>query len=146
MYSARLGSLLTLGLSSGSLSGSGLGGLLGILHVRGPEGQVVTQELHDEGRVLVALLRKGVELSNGVIEGLLGEVASTVGAVQDLVVEDREVEGKTKTDGVGGGKLGDGNVGSGLVSLERLVGRVLALVTGGELGEVSVVVTLPVKL
>lgn len=145
LYSARLGSLLTLGLGSRSVSSGSLSGLLGILHVRGPEGKVVTEELHDEGRVLVALLREGVKLSDGIVEGLLGEVASAVGRVQDLVVEDREVKGKTKADGVGRGELGDGNVRSSLVSLERLVGGVLALVTGGELGEVSVVVTLPVK-
>ena len=146
LYSARLGSLLALGLSGRSVSSGSLGGLLGILHVRGPEGKVVTEELHDEGRVLVALLGEGVELGDGVVEGLLGEVASAVGAVQDLVVEDREVEGKTQADGVGGGQLGDGNVRSSLVSLERLVGGVLALVASGELGEVSVVVTLPVAL
>ena len=142
LYSARLGSLLALGLSGRSVSSGSLGGLLGILHVRGPEGKVVTEELHDEGRVLVALLGEGVELGDGVVEGLLGEVASAVGAVQDLVVEDREVEGKTQADGVGGGQLGDGNVRSSLVSLERLVGGVLALVASGELGEVTVVVTL----
>jgi hypothetical protein len=46
---------------------------------------------------------------------------------------------------VGRGQLGDGNVRGGLVGLEGLVGRVLALVAGGELGEVTVVVTLPAK-
>jgi len=43
------------------------------------------------------------------------------------------------------GELGNGNIGSGLVSLERLVGRVLSLVTSGELGEVSVVISHPAK-
>lgn len=38
-------------------------------------------------------------------------MASTVGRVQDLVVEYGEVEGKTKTDRVGGGELSLGNVG-----------------------------------
>ena len=142
---APLGSLLTLGLSSRSVSSGSLGGLLGILHVRGPEGKVVTKELHDEGRVLVRLFREGVELGNSVVEGLFGEVASAVGRVQDLVVEHREVEGETETNGVSGGELGNGDVRSSLVSLERLVGGVLALVAGSELGEVSVVVTLPVR-
>lgn len=142
--STRLGSLLALGLGSRGVGGSGLGGLLGILHVRGPEGEVVAQELHDERRVLVALLRERVELGDGVVECLLGEVAGAVGAVEDLVVEHREVERQTQADGVRGGQLGDGNVRGGLVGLERLVGRVLALVASGELGEVSVVVTLPV--
>jgi hypothetical protein len=45
---------------------------------------------------------------------------------------------------VGRGQLGHGDVGCGLVSLERLVGRSVSLVAGGELGKVSVVVTHPV--
>jgi hypothetical protein len=65
--------------------------------------------------------------------------------VEDLVVEDREVEGQSQSDGVSRRKLGNGDVGSGLVSLERLVGGVFALVTGGELGEVSVVVSHPAE-
>lgn len=82
---------------------------------------------------------------NGVIKGLLGKVASLVGGVEDLVVEDREVEGKPKTDGVRGRKLSLRNLGGSLVGIERLVGRVLAGVANGELGEVAVVVTLPVR-
>jgi hypothetical protein len=134
--------------------------------------EVVTEQLHDESRVLVALLAEGVELCNGcvskmtitkrrrrwhvyskfgkrltsdgIVKGLLGEVASLVGGVEDLVVEDGEVEGKTKADGVGGRQLSLGNLGGSLVSLEGLIGRVLAAVANGELGEVTVVVTLPV--
>jgi hypothetical protein len=72
-------------------------------------------------------------------------VASLVGGVENLVVEDGEVERKTKADGVGRRQLSLGNLGSGLVGLEGLVGRVLAAVANGELGEVTVVVTLPIK-
>ena len=82
---------------------------------------------------------------NGIIKGLLGKVASLVGSIEDLVVEDREVEGEAETDGVGRGKLRLGNLGGGLVGVKRLVGRVLARVADGELGEVAVVVTLPVS-
>ena len=99
--------------------------------------------MHDEGRVLVALLREGVELSNGVVERLLRQMARTVGAVEDFVVEDGEVECETETDGVGGGELGNGNVGRGLVGLERLVGALFPLVASGELGQVTVVVAHP---
>jgi hypothetical protein len=95
--------LLGLALASSSL-------LLG--SVRGsPEGEVVTEELHDEGAVAVRLLAEAVELGDGVVEGLLGEVAGAVGRVQDLVVEDGEVEGKSEADGVRRGELGLGNVG-----------------------------------
>ncbi len=72
-------------------------------------------------------------------------MASLVRGVQDLVVEHGEVKGETQTDGVSRGKLGLGDLGGSLVSLKRLVGGVLAAVTDGELGEVAVVVTLPVS-
>ena len=81
--------------------------------------------------------------SDSIIESLLGKMASLVRRVEDLVVEDGEVQGKTKTNWVGWGKVGLSNFGSVLVSLERLVGGLLALVTGGELSKVTVVVTLP---
>jgi hypothetical protein len=80
--------------------------------------QVVSQQLHDEGRVLVALLAQGVELSNGIVESLLGKVASLVGRVEDLVIEDGEVEGKTQTNGVSGSQVSGGDLSSTLVSLE----------------------------
>jgi hypothetical protein len=82
--------------------------------------------------------------SNGVVESLLGQLASLVWGVEDLVVEDGEVQCETETDGVCGRKVRCGNVGGSLVGLEGLVGRGLALVANGELGEVTVVVALPV--
>ena len=82
--------------------------------------------------------------SNGVIESLLGELASLVGRVENLVVENGEVQGKSEADGMGRSEVGGSNIGGGLVSLEGLVGRGLALVTNGELGKVTVVVALPV--
>ena len=70
-------------------------------------------------------------------------MAGLVRGVEDLVVEDREVERKAEPDGVSRRELGLGNLGGGLVRLERLVGGVFALVANGELGEVAVVITLP---
>jgi hypothetical protein len=72
-------------------------------------------------------------------------LASLVGRVEDLVVEYGEVQCETKADGVSGRKVLCGNVGGGLVGLERLVGGGLALVADGELGQVAVVVALPVS-
>ncbi len=40
------------------------------LHVAGPEREVVAQELHDEGAVLVGLLPQGVQLSNRLVKRL----------------------------------------------------------------------------
>lgn len=41
---------------------------------------------------------------------LLGQVASTLRGVQNLVVEHREVQGQTQPDGVCGGKIDQGNI------------------------------------
>ena len=92
-------------------------------------------------------------------------MAGTVGRVQDLVVEDREVQCQTETDWVSWGELSLGNIGGRLfggvsrccgvgicVIASYLVGLVrssrsdLALLAGSELGEVTVVVTLPAWL
>ena len=95
-------------------------------------------------------------------------MASTVGRIQDLVIEDGEVKGQSETDGVSrgelslsdvGGALGEryvlvktdmSNVSHGTISGIYLVGLMgssssnLALLSRGELGEVAVVVTLPI--
>ena len=38
--------------------------------VRGPQGQIVSQQLHDQGAVLVAVLVQSIQLRDGVIKGL----------------------------------------------------------------------------
>lgn len=68
--------------------------------------------MHDQGAVAVALLGERVKLGNSVIEGLLGEVASTVGRVEDLIVEYGEVQSETEADRVSGGEISLGNFGS----------------------------------
>lgn len=83
--------------------------------------------------------------SNSIVESELGQVASLVGGVEDLVVEDGEVQGETETDGVGGSKVGLGNLSGGLVGLKGSIGGTLATVADGELGKVTVVVTLPIR-
>lgn len=72
-------------------------------------------------------------------------MAGLVRSIENLVVENGEVQGKTQTDWVRRRQLSLGNLSSSLVSLEGLVGRVLAAVTSGELGEIAVVVTLPTE-
>lgn len=107
--------------------------------------QVVSQELHDECRILVAFLTESVKLGNSIIECLLGKMASLVRGVEDLIVEDREIESKTKSDRVSGSKVGLSDFGGSLVSLQGLIGRFLSLVGGCEFGEVTMIITLPVK-
>ena len=89
--------------------------------------EVVAEELHDEGAVAVGLLAEAVELGDGVVEGLLGEVAGTVGRVEDLVVEDGEVEGEAEADGVRRGELGLGDVGGVLFKLLAVAYEVNAI-------------------
>ena len=72
-------------------------------------------------------------------------MASLVGGIENLVVEDGEVEGKAKANRVRGRKVGLGNFGGSLVSLERLVCRSLALVANSKLGEVAVVIAFPAR-
>jgi hypothetical protein len=72
-------------------------------------------------------------------------MACLIRRVQDLIVEHRKVESETEADWVGWCKIGLGNFGSILVSLQRLVCRLLALLANGELSEVTVVVTLPIR-
>lgn len=165
LFALLLGGSGSLGVGSLLLLGGGGVASLSLVAVRRcPEGKVVTEELHDESAVAVGLLGERVELGNSIVESLLGQVASAVGRVQDLVVEDREVQGQTQADGVGGGELGLSNVGGRLwtqsmsalqvnhVVASYLVGLVcggsgnLALLAGSELGEVTVVVTLPAWL
>ena len=98
----------------------GLGGGLGLDGVgRGPESQVIAQELHDKRAVAVRLLREGVELGDSIVEGLLGKVASAIGRVENLVVKDREVERQAQANGVGGGKLGLGDIGGALYGVRE---------------------------
>ena len=42
------------------------------LHLGCPQGQVVPEQLHDEGAVLVAVLAQGVQVRNGLVKGLAG--------------------------------------------------------------------------
>ena len=105
--------------------------------------QVVSQQLHDQGGVLVAFLTEGVEFGDSIIKCLFGKMAGLIRGVQDLIVEDREVESETETDGVSGSKVGLSDFGCSLVRLKRLIRGFLALVGSSELSEVAVVVTLP---
>jgi len=106
--------------------------------------QVVSKKLHDKSGVLVGFLAQGIQLSDGIIESLLGQMASLVWSVVDLIVEHGEVECKTETDWVSWGEIGLSDIGSALVCLEGLVCGLLALIANGKLSQVTVVITLPV--
>ena len=70
-------------------------------------------------------------------------MARLIRGIEDLVVEDREIQGETKTDWMRGGKVSLSDFGGILVGLERFVGRSLAFVAKSEFGQIAVVVSLP---
>ena len=53
----------------------------------GPESQVVSDQLHDRGRILVLILFDLVDISNSVVEGLLSQLAGFAWVVLNLIVE-----------------------------------------------------------
>merc|ERR1719313_1607555 len=81
------------------------GSSIATLLIRGPQGQVITQQLHDERRVLVRIFRHVVQLGNGILESSASHLACLVWVAQNFVMEDREVEGQTQPDGVSHCKL-----------------------------------------
>jgi len=56
--------------------------------------------------------------SNGIIESLFGKMTSLVGRIENLVVKDGEVEGKTKADWMRRSKVCLSNFGGSLVSFK----------------------------
>ncbi len=70
-------------------------------------------------------------------------MARLIRRIEDLVVEDGEIQGKTKTDGMRGSKVSLSDFGGILVGLKRFVGRSLAFVAKSEFGQIAVVVSFP---
>ena len=65
-----------------------------------PKGQVVAEQLHDEGSILVALLVQVVEVLARLVKCLAGERARVLGEAEDLIVKDAKVEGEAEPDRV----------------------------------------------
>ena len=57
------------------------------LLVRSPEGQVVSQKLHDQSRILVGVFCHIVKLCNGVLKGCASHFASFIRIIQHLIHE-----------------------------------------------------------
>ena len=73
-------------------------------------------------------------------------MACALRGVEDLVVEDRELEGKTQTDGVGGREVNKGNVLRCFIGQQRLLCRFLAFSAGLKLCQIAVVVALHLEV
>ena len=86
--------------------------------------------------LVVLLLAQRVELGDGVVEGLLCQLARLGGLAQDLKVEDGEVEGQAEADGVRGGEAVRGHLGRLAVLHDRLFTHRRALLVVGDLGDV----------
>ena len=76
----------------------------------------------------------------------LGELASLLGRVEDLIVEDGEVERQTQADGMRGLHLGLSDLEGFLVGLLRVVQHSCPLVTNSHLGKVPVVITFHLQI
>jgi hypothetical protein len=83
-----------------------------------------------------------LDVSDGIIEGLLGEVARLRRVIHNLVVEDGEVECQTKADRVRRLELLVGEIRGLLVGTKGALSSLLVNIARGVLGNVSVVVTL----
>ena len=119
--------------SQGSISG---------LLVRSPEGQVVSQKLHDQSRIFVGVLCHVVKLCNGILKGCAGHFASFIWVIQHLVHEDRVVQSQAKADWMCDQQVFLCHFGRFCICLSGLFCRLALVITSAELGNVAVVVGL----
>jgi len=103
-----------------------------------PEGEVLLEELNDALGITEVVLLELVDLVESLLESVISELASLSVILEDLVVEDGEVEGKSELDGVASGKVDAVGI---LVSLLGLLLDVLEDGTLGILSDVTVVIT-----
>lgn len=73
-------------------------------------------------------------------------MAGTIGRRQNLVVKDGKVEGKTEANGMRWGEVGLRALGGLLVGFVGCGSGIFALVSGGEFGKVTVVVSFPTRI
>lgn len=106
--------------------------------------QIVPEELHYQCGILVALLAESVQLGNGLVEGLLGQATSLLRSVQDFIVEHGEVESEPQPDRVGRREVGVGDLAGLLIGVEGLLRRELTFLSCSKLGQVPVVIPLPI--
>jgi hypothetical protein len=73
---------------------------LHLVEIAGPQGQVVSQELHNRRTVTVLILLKAIQVRDCIVECLLGNLACDFWAIEDFVVEDGVVECQTQSNWV----------------------------------------------
>jgi len=102
-----------------------------------PQGQVLLKELDDALGVAEVVLLQLVNLVESLLESLVGELASSLVVLHDLIVEDGEVEGEAELDWVARGKR---NLVSLIVGLECGLLDLFHEGTLGVLSDVAVVI------
>jgi len=105
-----------------------------------PEGEVFLKELNDGLGITEGLFVDVIDLLEGLRKSLLSKLASLLVVVHNLIVEDREVESETESDGVACVKA-LGKSSSGLITSESTVLHSFELVALGRLSNISVIVT-----
>ena len=113
--------------------------LVGLVHVARPKGEVVSEQLHDGGRVAVLFLLEVVQVGNGRVKGLFGEETGDVGRVEDFVVEDGVVEGEAEADRVRRLQIFT-LIRRVLVTILRILNRLFSHVAARKFAQVPVIV------
>ena len=62
--------------------------------------------------------RNEIQTSNSIVKRLLGKMAGLIGRVENLIVEDREVQCKTKADWMSRGEIRSGDLSGSFVGLQ----------------------------
>merc|ERR1712187_982988 len=112
------------------------------LLIGGPQGEIVTQELHDESGVFVRILGDIVKLSNRVFERSACHLASLLGLLQNFVLKDRVIQCKAKTDWVSHSQVFLSDCLCICICSACALGCFALLIPFGELSDVTVVVGL----
>jgi len=109
--------------------------------LRSPEQEVVTQQLHDQGGVLVILVLHAVEVGDGLVEGGSGHGAGFLRVLLNFIVEYGMVQSQAELKGVSAREGALSMLRCFRVSCECLLGSCVLLVLSGELGDVTEVVS-----
>ena len=105
--------------------------------VRSPQGEVISQKLHDQCRVLVRVLCNVVKFCNGILKGCASHFARFIRIIQHLVHEDRIVQSQTKANGVSDSQVLPRNLCCCSIGFACFLGCFALLVTAPELRNVT---------
>jgi len=111
-----------------------------VIVARSPQGEVVAQELHNDCAILVRIFGEVIKVLNSFIECFLCQVARLCGLVKNFEIENGEVQGQSKANGVSGWELGLGKSKGSFIGFQTVFSSFLSFRVGCEFGHVTVVV------